>query len=326
MARSLTAADLASFARNGYLCPLPGLSEGEAAATLAALEEFERRHDGFGKLLRFKAHLRLAALMAVARDERILDAVEDLIGPDILLFTSTLWPKDGKDGRFVSWHQDSAYFGLTPHEEVTAWVAFTRSDRENGCVRVMPGSHLGVDYSHDETHEPDNLLIRGQTGLHVRGAAPVDLAVGDRAAERRHRPARGIADRKGVEMAVDDQPSPRFVSGEPGDQIDGGRPGGDETRLDIRRITEQTLDRGGERAGITWRVLTVDPDEGGAQFGQPIAAAAHLFLESGARRGHDGVLAAVGSWSRYCWKVERIKASISGSSSQRGAGSGSQCP
>jgi len=75
MSKFLTASDLTSFARNGYLCPLPGLSEGEAAATLAALEEFERRHGGFGKLLRFKAHLRLAALMAVARHERILDAV-----------------------------------------------------------------------------------------------------------------------------------------------------------------------------------------------------------------------------------------------------------
>jgi chlorinating enzyme len=180
MSQSLMASDLASFARNGYLCPLPGLSESEAAATLEALEGFERRHGGFGKLLRFKAHLRLEALMAVARHARILDAVEDLIGPNILLFTSTLWPKDGKDGRFVCWHQDSAYFGLTPHEEVTAWVAFTRSDRENGCVRVMPGSHLGVAYGHDETHEPDNLLIRGQTirGLDEAKAANLELSPG----------------------------------------------------------------------------------------------------------------------------------------------------
>jgi ectoine hydroxylase-related dioxygenase (phytanoyl-CoA dioxygenase family) len=180
MSKFLTASDLALFARNGYLCPLSGLSDSEAAATLAALEGFERRHGGFGKLLRFKAHLRLEALMAVARNARILDAVEDLIGPNILLFTSTLWPKDAKDGRFVSWHQDSAYFGLTPHEEVTAWVALTSSDRENGCVRVMPGSQLGVDYSHDETHEPNNLLIRGQTirGLDEAKAAYLELRPG----------------------------------------------------------------------------------------------------------------------------------------------------
>ncbi len=118
--------------------------------------------------------------MDVARHPRILDAVEDLIGPNLLLFTSTLWPKDGKDGRFVSWHQDSAYFGLDPHQEVTAWVAFTASNRENGCVRVMPGSHLGVDYTHDETHEPDNLLIRGQTirGLDETKAANLELNPG----------------------------------------------------------------------------------------------------------------------------------------------------
>jgi chlorinating enzyme len=175
MAKHLSDSELADFRREGYLCPLRALGVDEAAATLAALEAFETRHGGFGKRLRFKAHLRLAALMSVARNPTILDAVEDLIGPNILLFTSTLWPKDGGDGRFVSWHQDSAYFGLDAHEEVTAWVALTPSNRENGCVRVMPRSHLGADYSHDETFAPDNLLIRGQTIRGLDEAKAVDL-------------------------------------------------------------------------------------------------------------------------------------------------------
>ena len=181
MAKILTASDLGLFRRDGYLCPLPCFSEGEAGATLRVLEDFEIRHGGFGKRLRFKAHLRLAALMAIARHPSILDAVEDLIGPNILLFTSTLWPKDGGDGRFVSWHQDSAYFGLDPHAEVTAWIALTASNRANGCVRVMPGSHRGIDYSHDETHAPDNLLIRGQTirGLDESQAADLELRPGE---------------------------------------------------------------------------------------------------------------------------------------------------
>src|SRR5216684_1917739 len=180
MAKILTASDLELFRRDGYLCPLPCLSESEAGATLRVLEDFEIRHGGFGKRLRFKAHLRLVALLAIARHPSILDAVEDLIGPNILLFTSTLWPKDGGDGRFVSWHQDSAYFGLDPHAEVTAWIALTASNRANGCVRVMPGSHRGVDYSHDETHAPDNLLIRGQTirGLDETKAANLELRPG----------------------------------------------------------------------------------------------------------------------------------------------------
>jgi ectoine hydroxylase-related dioxygenase (phytanoyl-CoA dioxygenase family) len=177
MTHRLTEAEHGFFRREGYLCPLAGLSPPEAAATLAALEEFEIRHGGFGKRLRFKAHLRLAALMDVARHPGILDAVEDLIGPNILLFTSTLWPKNAGDRSFVSWHQDSAYFGLDPHEEVTAWVAVTPSDRENGCVRVMPRSHLAPDYAHDETREKDNLLIRGQTIRGLDEDRAVDLAL-----------------------------------------------------------------------------------------------------------------------------------------------------
>jgi len=180
MAGLLSEAQKQAFRDDGYLCPLTAMDEPEAARIRAALEQFEAAHDGFGQRLRFKAHLRLAVLMAMARHERILDAVEDLIGPDILLFTSTLWPKSGGDGRYVSWHQDSAYFGFDRHDEVTAWVALTNSSAENGCVRVMPGSHRGPDYQHEETLAKDNLLIRGQTiqGLDEAKAVRLELHPG----------------------------------------------------------------------------------------------------------------------------------------------------
>jgi non-heme Fe2+,alpha-ketoglutarate-dependent halogenase len=168
------------FADQGYLFPLTAMAEAEASQRLAALEQFEAKHGGFGLRLRFKAHLRMRALMEIARNPRILDAVEDLIGPDILLFTSTLWPKNAGDGRYVSWHQDSAYFGFDKHEEVTAWVALTESTASNGCVRVMPGSHTGPDYDHEETLAKDNLLIRGQTinGLDESRAVDLELRPG----------------------------------------------------------------------------------------------------------------------------------------------------
>ena len=151
-----------------------------ARETLLRLERFEAERGGFGHLLRFKAHLCLAALMEVATHPRILDAVEDLIGSNILLFTSTLWPKDGGDRRYVSWHQDSAYFGFDRHEEVTAWVALTPSHAGNGCVRVMPGSHLGPEHQHEETFAKDNLLIRGQAihGLDETKAVNLELLPG----------------------------------------------------------------------------------------------------------------------------------------------------
>ena len=176
----LTDAQKEMFRQSGYICPLTAIDAGTSARILAQLESFEAAHGGFGQLLRFKAHLRLAALMELATHPRILDAVEDLIGPDILLFTSTLWPKNAGDGRYVSWHQDSAYFGFDRHEEVTAWVALTPSHAGNGCVRVMPGSHLGPEYRHEETFARDNLLIRGQTihGLDEAKAVNLELEPG----------------------------------------------------------------------------------------------------------------------------------------------------
>ena len=166
------------FEREGYVFPLDCLTEDAAAARLDELQSWERRWPGgFGQRLRFKAHLRLTRLMELVRHPRVLDAVEDIIGPNILFFTSTLWPKSPSDRRFVSWHQDSAYFGLEPHREVTAWIALTASDHGNGCVRVMPQSHLGPDYAHDETRAPDNMLIRGQTIHGLDESKAIDLTL-----------------------------------------------------------------------------------------------------------------------------------------------------
>jgi chlorinating enzyme len=175
MAGMLSDTQKQRFREDGYLCPLTAMGDAAMAPALTKLEAFEAAHGGFGQRLRFKAHLRLAALMELAAHPGILDAVEDLIGPNILLFTSTLWPKDGGDGRYVSWHQDSAYFGLEPHEEITAWVALTPSHAGNGCVRVMPRSHRGPDYRHEETFAAANMLIRGQTIHGLDEASAVDL-------------------------------------------------------------------------------------------------------------------------------------------------------
>ena len=136
MAGSLSRDQREHFKRQGYLAPLIALSEAEAGDRLAALTAFEHAGGSFGLRLRFKAHLRLAALMSIVRHPRILDAVESLIGPDILLFTSTLWPKKPGDRRFVSWHQDSAYFGLDPHGEVTAWIALLRAVNVGGTGKL----------------------------------------------------------------------------------------------------------------------------------------------------------------------------------------------
>ncbi|MBK7495444.1 MAG: phytanoyl-CoA dioxygenase family protein [Candidatus Omnitrophica bacterium] len=73
----------------------------------------------------------------------VLDAVEALIGPDITLWSSHFISKPGGDGLPVSWHTDADYWKgrLQPIEVVTVWLAVDRSNRENGCMRVIPGTH-----------------------------------------------------------------------------------------------------------------------------------------------------------------------------------------
>jgi Phytanoyl-CoA dioxygenase (PhyH) len=181
MGKHLTDAQIAHFRDHGYCYPFDALTEEEAAACRARLEAYERAagHDA-NRTLKIKGHLAFPWLVELGRHPRILDAVEDLIGPDIMLFGASVFAKDGRDPRYVSWHQDSAYFGLMPHEEITAWVAFTPANSLNGCLRVLPDSHRGPDMKHVETFAKDNMLAKGQElrGIDESKAVELPLAAG----------------------------------------------------------------------------------------------------------------------------------------------------
>lgn len=181
MSKLLTEAQIRAFREDGFVFPLDGLTTDEAVDARAKFEAYEAEiGESAHKRLRVKAHLAFPWLTDIARHPRILDAVEDVLGPNILLYLCTLWFKNAHDGGFVSWHQDSPYYGLVPHEEATVWLAFTESAPENGCVRVLPGSHKGPDLDHVETYDPDNLLSRGQTieGIDVSNAVDMILQPG----------------------------------------------------------------------------------------------------------------------------------------------------
>src|SRR5262245_8681658 len=113
MVASLSADERARFQRDGFVFPLRAMPAADALRRAEQLRGFAAGlNRPITSLLRFKAHLRFRMLEEIARNEAILDAVESVIGPDILLFTSTVWAKEPRDRRYVSWHQDSAYFGL----------------------------------------------------------------------------------------------------------------------------------------------------------------------------------------------------------------------
>jgi hypothetical protein len=166
----------------GYYAPVKALSTAEAVALRARLERFEADAGPLAGSLRHKSHLLFTWLNDLIRHYRILDAVEDLIGPDILCWGSSFFIKEQRNTAYVSWHQDSTYWGLEPADVVTAWVALSDSTNENGAMRVIQGSHAHEQLPHRDTFAPDNLLSRGQeimVEVDERQAVALELAAGE---------------------------------------------------------------------------------------------------------------------------------------------------
>ena len=163
MPKFLSETQLSQFERDGYLCPVPVAPTATAQDWRRQLEAVEAARGGPLKgPMRFKSHLLFKWLADLIRMPTLLDAVEDLIGPNIMVWSTDWWIKEAQSPSFVSWHQDSQYWGLDTTRLVTAWVALSPSTLESGCMRVLPGSHLGPDLKHEETFHDDNLLTRGQ--------------------------------------------------------------------------------------------------------------------------------------------------------------------
>lgn len=177
MTKILTEDQVAGFHRDGYLFPLPVLSGTEAAGYYTEFQLIESQCGGkISGEVRYKPHILLPFLNSLIRNSNILDAVEDIIGPNILCWASSFFNKDARDPSYVSWHQDSTYWGLSEPDVVTAWVALTPSKIENGCMQVIPGTHTIDQVDHRDTNAEHNLLSRGQeVEVDVDESKAVDL-------------------------------------------------------------------------------------------------------------------------------------------------------
>lgn len=163
MPKLLTQEQIERFREEGCVFPVRVMAEAEAAGYRARLEKFEERSGGPLKGdLRHKSHLIFAWLGTLVRRPEILDAVEDLYGPDLLCWTTNFFIKEAENPAFVSWHQDSTYWGLSRPDVVTAWVAFTEAAEANGAMEYIPGSHKLDQIPHRDTFAKHNLLTRGQ--------------------------------------------------------------------------------------------------------------------------------------------------------------------
>jgi non-heme Fe2+,alpha-ketoglutarate-dependent halogenase len=163
MSKLLTTEQLNSFKTRGYVAPIRIMSAEQALALRQRLEEYESQTGGpLSGALRHKTHLLFKGLNDLVRQEKILDAIEDLYGENILCWTTNFFIKEASDPKFVSWHQDSTYWGLSKPDVVTAWVALTESNESNGAMQVIPGTHLSDQIPHRDTFSENNLLTRGQ--------------------------------------------------------------------------------------------------------------------------------------------------------------------
>ncbi len=198
MANHLSGDAIERYRRDGFVHPVPCLAPGEARRYRDALEDYERRSGTKSTLaIRNKGHLKMQLLYKLVHDPRVLDAVESVIGPNILCWSSSLFVKEPNDPAFVAWHQDSYYWGLEPDDVVSAWIAFAPSNIENGAMQVIPGTHKAQQFPHakspkgsgnmlstheeiavevDDTKGVSLLLDEGEMSLHhvkiVHGSPP----------------------------------------------------------------------------------------------------------------------------------------------------------
>ena len=177
----LSSNQLKQYKEEGFVSPINIFSKEKANEVRSEIELIEKNMpEELEKSGRYNAHLISPLLDEVTHNPKILDAVQDLIGENILVCGTTLFIKNPYEKGFVSYHQDAKYIGLEPHNWITAWVAVTDSNEHNGCMRMWSGSHKENLKQHDQKFNKGNLLTRGQTVKDVpkKKTTPLILSAG----------------------------------------------------------------------------------------------------------------------------------------------------
>jgi non-heme Fe2+,alpha-ketoglutarate-dependent halogenase len=154
--------EVAVYRDRGYHFPISALSESEVAGFRRKLEDYEAGTGGPIKgEMRHRSHVLFTWINEMIRHSKILDAMEDLLGPDILCWNTSFFIKEPHDPGFVSWHQDATYWGLDSSDVATAWIAMSPANKVSGCMKFIAGTHK-QQVQHADTFDQNNLLTRGQ--------------------------------------------------------------------------------------------------------------------------------------------------------------------
>jgi ectoine hydroxylase-related dioxygenase (phytanoyl-CoA dioxygenase family) len=154
------------YSRDGYLSPVRIVSPEETAAHRRRMEAAEAQA---GPLhYKAKVHTLLRSAYELATHPKVLDVVEALLGPNILLHNVTYIVKEPGSRSHVSWHQDLTYWGFNSDDQVSMWLALSPASAQSGCMRMIPGSHKQGMVAHETTADETNVLLQGQTVRDVR--------------------------------------------------------------------------------------------------------------------------------------------------------------
>ena len=176
MGKVLNEKQIEQYHDEGFIAPIRVMSEEEALKIKERVEEAEKAFpEEFNPENRNNLHLTFMVLDELAHNPIILDAVEDLIGPDFSLWSSVMFIKNPSTEHFVSWHQDATYMGMTSSDFLTPWIALTPSTEEMGCMAMIPRSHKQNILPHQDTFSENNILTRGQVVKDVDEEKAVNL-------------------------------------------------------------------------------------------------------------------------------------------------------
>lgn len=166
----LSAEEIAQYNRDGYVIPKFRLAPAKVDHLRATLDKLIADNPGVRPEKLVSAHVEgdngegvkgSRAFLDMARDPDIVDLVAQVIGEDVMLWGCHVFCKPGGDGYETPWHQDGHYWPIRPLATCTVWVALDRSDKSNGCLRVIPGSHASKEL-HEHLHEERTDLVLQQ--------------------------------------------------------------------------------------------------------------------------------------------------------------------
>ncbi|MDJ0610165.1 MAG: phytanoyl-CoA dioxygenase family protein [Kiloniellales bacterium] len=202
---ALSPAEIAAYRRDGYVIPDFHVGSARLAAMRAALGRLLDENPHLASDVIICPHLLdegvqglrgAGAWLEFACAPELLDLAESVLGPDMILWGTTVFGKPAGTGKATPWHQDAAYWPIRPLATCTVWVALDDSGPENGCLRVIPGTHRSRDRYEHKTEDRDDrtlnkeiapaafdagqardlVLKAGQVSLHdaylVHGSAP----------------------------------------------------------------------------------------------------------------------------------------------------------